>query len=185
MASQSKGNGGLHLIHRNIFAKYFTNDNFPKLIVALVTPTSLNVKKTIGLDGKDEPILTAGRDHPFPNNDRDVRESHELTKELIKTVKDALQIELRPTDPDNNDWDDDNFLKPLELGSVAHEPGTIPLKGFDRKRRFLLDKNLMLCGREGVYVCVPQVTRSQPDLNYGRSCPPAVKNYPSLHHTGQ
>ncbi|THU81305.1 hypothetical protein K435DRAFT_844779 [Dendrothele bispora CBS 962.96] len=122
--------------------------SFSPLIVALVTPTPLNAKNTIELDSKGESALTAGRDHPFSNNDQDVR-TRRLTKGL-----DALQIELRPTDPDdNNDWDDDNFLKTLELGGVAHEPGTIPLKGFDHKRRFFVYKNLMFRVREGVYVC--------------------------------
>ncbi|THU84054.1 FAD/NAD(P)-binding domain-containing protein [Dendrothele bispora CBS 962.96] len=147
-------------------SEYFTNDNFPKLIVALITPTPLNVKNTIELDGKGEPVLTAGRDPPFSNSDPDVKELRELTKELIRTVKDALQIELRPTDPDdNNDWDDDNFFKPLELGGVAHELGTIPLKGSDPKRRFLLDEDLKLRGREGVYVCDLSIFPWSPEVN--------------------
>ncbi|THU77730.1 hypothetical protein K435DRAFT_877475 [Dendrothele bispora CBS 962.96] len=85
----------------------FTNDNFPKLIVAFFTSTPLNGKNTI---------------------------------ELIRTVKDALQI-------------DDNFFNLLELGGVVHEPGIIPLKGSDPKHRFFIYKNLILRVREGVYVC--------------------------------
>ncbi|KAK7463480.1 hypothetical protein VKT23_006829 [Stygiomarasmius scandens] len=110
-------------------SQYFTNDDFPKLIVALILPTLLNVKNTIELDDKGEPVLTAGRGHPFSNDDPDVKELRGLTKELVRVVKEVLNIELRPTDPDdNNDWNDDNFFKPLELGGVAHELGTIPLK---------------------------------------------------------
>ncbi|THU91464.1 hypothetical protein K435DRAFT_968165 [Dendrothele bispora CBS 962.96] len=94
-------------------SQYFTNDNFPKLIVALVTPTPLNVKNTIELNSKGESALTAGHDHPFSNNDQDVR-AQQLAKGL-----EALQIKLRPTDPDdNNEWDDDNFLKTLSSWAV-------------------------------------------------------------------
>ena len=146
--------------------QFFTNEDFPKLIVAHILPTSLNTKNTIELDDDGEPVITAGRDPPFSNSNPDVVELRELTKAAIRTVKDALQLELRPTDPDDtNDWDDDNFFKPLELGGVAHELGTIPLKGSDPQRRYLLDENLKLRLCEGIYVCDLSIFPFSPEVN--------------------
>ncbi|ESK95382.1 hypothetical protein Moror_3820 [Moniliophthora roreri MCA 2997] len=149
-------------------SQVFTNDDFPKLIVALITPTPLNKKNTIDLDDKGEPVLTAGRDPPFLNSNPDVVELRSITKDLIRTVRDALQLQLRPTDPDNTPggWDDTNFFKPLELGGVAHELGTIPLKAFSQpNRRYLLEGDLKLREREGVYICDLSIFPFSPEVN--------------------
>jgi len=145
--------------------QYFTNTDFPKLIVALILPTPLNPKNTIDLDDNGEPLLTAGRQTPFSNSDVDVVELRELTKKAIRTVRDTLQLELRPTDPDdNNDWDDDNFFTALELGGVAHELGTIPIKG-SGSDRYPLDDNLKVRQREGVHVCDLSIFPFSPEVN--------------------
>ncbi|KDR79154.1 hypothetical protein GALMADRAFT_208619 [Galerina marginata CBS 339.88] len=147
-------------------SQYFTNNDFPKLIVALILPTPLNKNNTIDLDDKGEPLLTAGRQAPFSNTDPDVAELRELTKNAIRTVRDTLRLELRPSDPDDdNNWDDANFFSALEMGGVAHELGTIPIKGSDSSSRYLLDDDLKLRQREGVYICDLSIFPFSPEVN--------------------
>jgi hypothetical protein len=148
-------------------SQFFSNEDFPKLVVALILPTGLNGNNTIKLDDKGEPLLTAGREHPFSNSNADVRELRELTKDAIRTIRDALRLKLLPTDPDDdNDWDDDNFFKLLELGGVAHEFCTIPLKCFDKKvAPHLIEPTLKRRKREKVYICDLSIFPFSPELS--------------------
>ncbi|KAI5989294.1 hypothetical protein EDD15DRAFT_1315096 [Pisolithus albus] len=131
-------------------AQSFTNQDFPQLVVAHILPSPLDQQNTIELDSKGEPVVIAGRHPPFSNSDRDVKELRELTKGIIRVIKKRLKITLRPTDPDEtNEWDDESFFKPLELGGV----------------RFLLDQDLKLREREGVYVCDLSIFPYSPEVN--------------------
>ncbi|KIJ91507.1 hypothetical protein K443DRAFT_14331 [Laccaria amethystina LaAM-08-1] len=147
-------------------SQFFRNEDFPKLVVAHILATDLNKNNSIELD-EDEPVLIAGREHPFSNSTPDVKELRELTKEIIRTVKDTLKLELRPTDPDDtkNGWEYDNFFKPLELGGVAHELGTIPLRCFDKDTPFLVDDDLRLQPSKNVYICDLSIFPFSPEVN--------------------
>ena len=147
-------------------SQYFTNRNYPKLIAAIILPTDLNNKNTIELDDNEEPVVTAGREFPFSNSDAEVKEIRDVTKNAIIAVKDALNLQFLPTNADGDyDWDDDNFFTPLELGGVAHELGTLPLKRYDSNKRFLVQPNLELVSRKGVYVCDLSIFPFSPEVN--------------------
>jgi choline dehydrogenase-like flavoprotein len=147
-------------------SRQFTNRTFPKLIAAVILPTELNSNNTIELDENQEPVVTAGRERPFLNSDPEVKEIREVTKNAIIAVRDALKLQLLPVDPSGDyDWDDDNFFKALELGGVAHELGTLPLRCYDSKKRFLVKPDLELVSRKGVYVCDLSIFPFSPEVN--------------------
>jgi choline dehydrogenase-like flavoprotein len=147
-------------------SQYFTNRNFPKLIAAIILPTDLNINNTIDLDDNQEPVVTAGREHPFSNSDSEVQEIREITKIAIIAVRDALKLQLHPTDSSGDyDWDDDNFFKALELGGVAHELGTLPLRCYGSNKRFLVQPDLELVSRKGVHVCDLSIFPFSPEVN--------------------
>ena len=147
----------------------FTTQDFPKLIVAYILPAPLDGKNTIDLV-EGEPVLDAKRRPEFSNSREDVAKLRELTKEIISIIKNRLDITLRPTDPvaDNN-WGDDKFFKPLELGGVAHELGTIPMKSRnpDVDHGYALgdDLGFLLEDRKGVYVCDLSIFPYSPEVN--------------------
>jgi len=72
-------------LHHDIFAKAF---NF----------RYLHPRKGWTDDNKNNTLL-AGREHLFSNSIPDVEEPREVTKEIIRTVRDTLKLELRPIDP--------------------------------------------------------------------------------------
>ena len=147
-------------------SQYYTNRNYPKLVAAIILPTDLNRNNTIDLDDKGEPVLTAGRDPPFSNSDPEVLEIRDVTKNALNAVVDALKLQLLPADADGKyDWDDDNFFKPLELGGVAHELGTLPLRCYDSDKRFLVQSDLELVSRKAVYVCDLSIFPWSPEVN--------------------
>ena len=152
---------------------HFTNTNFPKLIAAIILPTDLNNKNTIDLDPEGEPVVKAGREIPIVdletfNARPEIQEIRDVTKKALIAVKDVLNLQLLPVDveaKDEYDWDDKEFFKPLELGGVAHELGTLPLKCYDSDKKFLLEPNLGLVSREGLYVCDLSIFPFSPEVN--------------------
>ena len=144
----------------------FTNRIFPKLTASVILPTDLNRNNTIDLDANEEPVLTAGRQYPYSNSDPVVQEIREVTKDAIIAIKDALKLQLLPVDANGEfDWEDDDFFATLELGIVAHELGTLPLKCHDSDNPFLVQPNLELVARKGVYVCDLSVFPFSPESN--------------------
>jgi hypothetical protein len=152
-------------------SQYFSNRNFLKLIAAIILPANLYSKNTIDLDSSGEPVVTAGRDPPFSNSRDEVKEIRDVTKNAIIAVKDALNLQLLPTGVNGQyDWNDDNFFTPLELGGVAHELGTLPLKSYDSEngeagKKFLIQSDLELVSRKGVYVCDLSIFPYSPEVN--------------------
>jgi choline dehydrogenase-like flavoprotein len=144
-------------------SQFFRNEDFPKLTVASIIPTELIDKNTMDLDYKGEPVLSAGREVPFSNDDEDVAELRELTKKAISAVKEVLHIEIRLND--SSDWDDDNFFPTLPFGAAGHELGTIPLKCHDNGKKYHLEDDLRLRTREGVYVCDNSIFPFSPEVN--------------------
>jgi len=107
-----------------------------------------------------------GREFPFSNSNPEVQEIRDVTKNAIIAVKDALNLKFLSTDADGEfEWDDDNFFTPLELGGVAHELGTLPLRCYDSNKRFLVQPNLELVSRKGVYVCDLSIFPFSPEVN--------------------
>jgi len=91
------------------------------------------------------------------------------SKHLFQTQRDLLNLQLLPADDDAEDkykWDDANFFKELELGGVAHELGTLPLKCYDAPdKNALVEPDLELALRKGVYVCDLSVFPYSPEVN--------------------
>ena len=147
-------------------SRRFTNRIFPKLTASVILPTDLNRNNTIDLDANEEPVLTAGREHQRSNSDPVVQEIREVTRDAIIAVKDALKLQLLPVDSNGEfDWEDDDFFATLELGIVAHELGTLPLKCHDSDDPFLVQPNLELVSRKGVYVCDLSIFPFSPEVN--------------------
>lgn len=141
----------------------FTTQDFPQMVVAHILPAPLDHQNTIELDSKDEPVVIAGRHPPFSNSNPDVQDLRNLTQVIVDVIQDRLSMKLRPTDPDETDGSNITF-KPLELGGVAHELGTIPLKS-ESHPDGLLDPNLKLLNRDGVYVCDLSIFPYSPEVN--------------------
>ena len=136
------------------------------MVAAIILPTDLNIKNTIDLDDYWEPALTAGREHSFKNSNPEVQEIRDVSKQAIIAVVDALKLQLLPSDDNGQyNWDDDKFFKVLELGCVAHELGTLPLRCYDCKKRFIVQHDLELVSRKGVYVCDLSVFPFSPEVN--------------------
>ena len=59
------------------------------------------------------------------------------------------------------------YFKTLEVGGVAHELGTIPMKNASNtpSQQYCLDENLQLVGYQGVYVCDLSVFPMSPEVN--------------------
>lgn len=136
------------------------NDNFPKFIAAYIRTAPLNRKNTIQLDNDGEPVVTMNRDPPFKNSHKHVAELRALTREAVQVVQNALEVEMRGIEDDK----DDEFFKPLELGGVSHELGTIPMPGV-KGIPYCVDANLKLRGHKGVYVCDLSVFPYSPAAN--------------------
>ena len=145
--------------------EFFRNEDYLKLIAAFIRPNALNKNNTIKLDtAKDildrEPIVTIKRDPPFKNSDSDVKVLRDLTIEARQVLASALSIDI-----DTSDEDLDNFFKPLQLGGVAHELGSIPMPGKDKKAASCVDHKLELVDHKGVYVCDLSVFPFSPEVN--------------------
>jgi hypothetical protein len=120
----------------------------------------LNKRNTIELDANDEPIVTMHRDPKFSNTNKHVAELRNLTKEAMQVLQKALSIEIHGTEKD----EDENFFKPLGLGGVAHELGTIPMAGRPDEP-YCLETDLKLRGHKGIYVCDLSVFPYSPEVN--------------------
>lgn len=141
-------------------SQFYRNESPPKFIAAFIRPAPLNKKNTIELDAKGEPIVTMHRDPLFSNSHKHVVELKKLTKEAMEVLKKALSIEIHGTENDK----DDEFFKPLGLGGVAHELGTIPMPGRPDEPS-CLDENLKLRDHKGIYVCDLSVFPYSPEVN--------------------
>ena len=155
------------LFRESLPSHRFTNKIFPKLTASVILPTDLNRNNTIDLDANEEPVLTAGRECPYSNSDPLIQEIREVTKDAIIAIKDALKLQLLPVDANGEfDWEDDDFFATLELGIVAHELGTLPLKCHDSDNNsYLVQPNLELVSRRGVYVCDLSIFPFSPESN--------------------
>jgi len=146
--------------------EFFRNERFPQLIFAFIRPCRLNPSNGITLDANQEPVVTINRESPFDNSDKDVATLRDLAKMAKKEIKDALKIEYI------NDKDDiegpETFFKPLELGGVAHELGTIPFHGDKNPRAptgSCIDQDLKLRDHTGVYICDLSIFPMSPEVN--------------------
>ncbi|KLO14876.1 FAD/NAD(P)-binding domain-containing protein [Schizopora paradoxa] len=144
--------------------EFFRNEQFPQLIFAFIKPCRLNPSNNITLDANQDPIVTINREVAFDNNDKDVAACRGLAQMAKKEIKAALKIEYI------NDKDDvegpETYFKPLELGGVAHELGTIPFRGDPMAPTgSCIDQDLKLRDHEGVYVCDLSIFPMSPEVN--------------------
>ena len=145
--------------------EYFVNENYLKLIAAFIRPNPLNKNNTITLNHAHnvldkEPIVTINRDPPFNNLDSDVQVLRDLTIEARQVLADTLSIDI-----DTSNEDPNNFFKLLQLGGVAHELGSIPMRGSDKNTPYCLNDDLSLHKHKGVYVCDLSVFPYSPEVN--------------------
>ncbi|KLO19799.1 FAD/NAD(P)-binding domain-containing protein [Schizopora paradoxa] len=141
--------------------EFFRNEQFPRLIFAFIKPCRLNPNNTIELDDKKEPVVTIKREIPFKNDNKDVIELRELTKTAKEEIRKALKIEYIK----DKGEDSEEFFKPLELGGVAHELGTIPFSQNLTSEDKCLKEDLSLRGHEGLYVCDLSIFPMSPEVN--------------------
>jgi choline dehydrogenase-like flavoprotein len=71
----------------------------------------------------------------------------------------TLDIEFVPTPSDNF------YFKKLQLGGVAHELGSIPMRMGDNTDAWSVNDDLKLRSREGLYVCDLSVFPVSPEAN--------------------
>ena len=145
--------------------EFFRNESYLKFIAAFIRPSPLNVQNTIKLDDAEkildkEPIVTINRDPPFRNSDKDVQVLRELTLEARQVLAETLAIDFDTKDDDLN-----NFFKPLQLGGVAHELGSIPMQGKDTNAAYCVKDDLSLFDHKGIYVCDLSVFPYSPEVN--------------------
>ncbi|TFY79003.1 hypothetical protein EWM64_g5011 [Hericium alpestre] len=110
----------------------------------------------------DEPVVTINRERPFNNDDPDMKSLRKATDKVMETLQEVLNIEFLK-DHTNTD---PRYFQPLELGGVAHELGTIPMRGKSGGHStYCLDEDLKLVGHDGVYVCDLSVFPMSPEVN--------------------
>lgn len=139
---------------------YISYDDYPKWIIAFIRGTELNPKNTVKLVD-DEPVVTILRSKPFDLSDPDLKALRSMTDDVMKSTEDALKLKFIP-DPEDEKG---GYFKTLELGGVAHELGTVPMKQANAKKPFCVDENLKLEGFEGLYVCDLSVFPFSPEVN--------------------
>ena len=135
-------------------------DSYPKWIMAFIRSTELNPKNMVKLVD-DEPVVTVFRTKPFDESQPDLKSLRSMTEDVVKATEDALKLKFIRSPAD----DQGGYFQPLELGGVAHELGTVPMKQADAKHPFCVDEHLKLDGYEGLYVCDLSVFPYSPEVN--------------------
>jgi len=146
---------------------YASHDDSPKWIMAFIRRTLLNDSNRIKLVN-DEPEVTINRKVKFNMKDPVIQKLKELTDESMKVMEKVLGLDFI-IDPEPPGKD---YFGTLQLGGVAHELGTIPMKGNPKRRDgtantdpYFVDEKLKLCDYEGVYVCDLSVFPVSPEVN--------------------
>ena len=139
---------------------YAQYDDFPKWIMALIRGCDLNPRNMVQLVN-DEPVVTILRDRPFDMRDPDLQKLQQMTNAAMETMKDVLKIDFIPDPADSG-----TYFHTLELGGVAHELGTVPMKRADKPSApYCLDDTLQLRNYEGLYVCDLSIFPWSPEVN--------------------
>ena len=137
-------------------------DNTPKWTIVFVRATDLNSANTIELVN-DEPVVKIVRAHPAERSFHlDLLRC--VAEEAKATTAQVLNAEfLDSTSPAPQTKD--NYFNVLELGGVAHELGTVPMKQADETKAYCLNDDLSLRDHKGVYVCDLSVFPFSPEVN--------------------
>lgn len=164
------GNGGIALANFSIDAdsflpmsfipnRFYRNESSPKFIAAFIRPAPLNERNTIELDADGEPIVTMHR--PYSEIQTSTSPSSRISRrKRCRFLQKALSIGIHGTEED----EDEKFFKPLGLGGVAHELGTIPMPGRPGVP-YCLEADLKLRGHKEIYVCDLSVFPYSPKVN--------------------
>lgn len=140
-------------------------DNIPKWMIVFVRATDLNPANTIELVD-DEPVVKILRAHPTCHQDPTLARLYDLTEKAKSTTGEVLNVEfLQDESPLTTPYPPDNYFRILQLGGVAHELGTIPMKQADGNKAYCVDEDLSLKGYRGVYVCDLSVFPFSPEVN--------------------
>ncbi|OCH91040.1 FAD/NAD(P)-binding domain-containing protein [Obba rivulosa] len=136
-------------------------DALQKFIIAFIRKAELNMNNTVKLIN-DEPVVTLNRgpNSNFTTSDPTIAALRQLTETSLDTMHAVLQADFFPDARPGGE-----YFKALEVGGVAHELGTIPMKGPKNTSAYCLDTDLKLRGYEGVYVCDLSVFPVSPEVN--------------------
>ncbi len=138
-------------------------DDLPKFIMVFIMRAPLVADNEIKLVS-DEPMVTIGRStHDGGRRADKLADMKTMTEQSMQALKDILKIDFVPVLSGTPTVSQDFFGK-LQLGGVAHELGTIPMRA-PHLAKYCLDTNLKLRGYEGVYVCDLSVFPYSPEAN--------------------
>jgi len=138
-----------------------TLNDFPKWIIAFIRTAELNNANYVKLGPGDEPVVKFNRNKPFSLAGTEMAQLKNLTRQAKKNISEVLGLTFIP----QSEPSDSEFFKPLEMGGVAHELGTIPMKRTDTATVYCLEDDLKLRDHEGVYVCDLSIFASSPEAN--------------------
>ena len=157
-----ESNGGLHLTDHHIFAKgcsfRYLNLGDREQIGSMKIQTYVRLGDDVA-DGNIALVnFSIDADSFLPKSF--MPNLRNLTKEAMQVLQKALSIEIHGTKEDK----DESFFKPLGLGGVTHELGTIPMPGRPNKP-YCLEADFKLRGHKGTYVCDLSVFPYSPEVN--------------------
>lgn len=129
-------------------------DFAPRWILAVVRSAELDPQNIIYLE-EDEPVVRIRTTKPPITNDAML---DAVAGDIIEVMKDVLNIEFLEAENEP--------LKTLELGAVAHELGTVPMGRPEAgPGTYCLNEDLDLVGYSGVYVCDLSLFPFSPEVN--------------------
>lgn len=133
------------------------DDNLPKFFMVFLLQSRLKQSNTMVLEG-DEPKITLYRGDHATQGQYDRMKN--LTKAAMESLTQSAKLQFVNS---TTDFD----LKQIRLGSIAHELGTLPMKGKDPNSPYCLDEDLCMRPElaKDLYVCDLSCFPHSPEAN--------------------
>lgn len=134
-------------------------DDIHKWVIAFMRPKPLDSRISIEMVD-DEPVVTSHARSSPDSKRRHTDSLKAVATDAIETLEKVLSVEfpcdasLGPREP---------FFKSLEVGGIAYDLGTIPMRRDDTTG--CVDEDLRLIGYHGVHVCDLSVFPVSPEVN--------------------
>ncbi|EIM81524.1 FAD/NAD-P-binding domain-containing protein [Stereum hirsutum FP-91666 SS1] len=132
-------------------------DDIPKWVIAFMRPKPLDSRISIEMVD-DEPVVTS---QARSSKKRHTDSLKAVATDAIDTLEKVLSVEFPG---DASPGPREPFFKFLELGGIAYDLGTLPMRREDTMIG-CVDKDLRLIGYHGVYVCDLSVFPVSPEVN--------------------